>query len=814
MNISYNWLKEYINLTISPEETASKLTSLGLEVGSVEKTETIKGGLEGLVVAKVVECEDHPNSDHLHITKVDKGDGELLQVVCGAPNCRAGLKTILATLGTKLYSGDEEFQIKKSKIRGVESFGMLCAQDEINIGSSHDGIIELPEDAVIGTPAKEYYNVQDDYLIEVDITPNRADAISHFGVARDLAAALGTKAVKPSVDAFKVDNNSYKVNVEVANHEACPRYTGVTISNVTVKESPDWLKQRLTSIGQRPINNIVDVTNFIINELGQPLHAFNGDMIKGNRIVVRTVDEGTPFTTLDGVEHKLSSSDLMICNAEEPMCIAGVFGGLESGVKEGTTKVFIESAYFNPVWVRKTARRHGLNTDASFRYERGCDPNIAIYALKRAALLIKEVAGGEISSDITDIYPTPIDNFKVDVRFANVTSLIGKDLGKDRIKEIVTSLEMEITNETEEGITLSIPPYRVDVQRECDVIEDILRVYGYNNIVPGDSLKSNISYSAQPDSNKLQNRISQHLTGAGFSEILNNSLTKVSYYNGLESFPVENAVKIMNPLGSDLSVMRQTLLFGGLESVARNRNRRRQNLKLYEFGACYHYNEANKDAEKPLSAYSEEMHLAIWLSGNRYEPVWTDGERKLTFFDLKAHVINGLARLGITPAMYKAVETDSDLYKQAIELQTRGGKRLAVLGIVSTQILKSFDIDCEVYYADIEWKTVLKLVKGNAVTCKDLPKYPEVKRDLALLLDKSIRFEQIENLAFETEKKLLKKVVLFDVYEGKNLEEGKKSYAVNFTLLDTEKTLEDKQIDNIMQKLIKAFTEKLGASIR
>ncbi|MCQ2351495.1 MAG: phenylalanine--tRNA ligase subunit beta [Paludibacteraceae bacterium] len=814
MNISFNWLKQYIDLDINADETAKKLTSLGLEVDAVETVESIKGGLEGLVVAKVVECIDHPDSDHLHITKVDNGSGELIQVVCGAPNCRAGLKTIMATIGTKLYDGDNEFQIKKSKIRGVESFGMLCAEDEIGVGSSHAGIIELPDNVEVGMPAKDYYKIENDTLIEVDITPNRADAISHIGVARDLAAATGKKVNWPSVDAFKINSNSLPIKVTVTNSDACPRYCGISISGVTVKESPDWLKNRLTSIGLRPINNIVDVTNFILNEIGQPLHSFDADKIKGGEICVATVADGTKFTTLDGVERTLTSNDLMICNASEPMCIAGVFGGLDSGVTDGTKNVFIESAYFNPVWVRKTARRYGLNTDASFRYERGCDPNITIYALKRAALLIQEVAGGSIASEITDIYPTPIEDFKVDVTYKKINDLIGKEIDKDTIKSILNGLEIKIASETAEGLSLLVPPYRVDVKRDVDIIEDILRVYGYNNVMPGTSLKASISYSSFPDSTKLQNNVSRHLTGAGFSEILNNSLTKLSYYNGLTSYPVENAVRIMNPLGSDLSVMRQTLLFGGLESIARNRNRKRTNLKFYEFGECYHYNKERAGGEHPLAAYSEELHLCMWLSGNRYEQSWTDSERPLTFFDLKAHVLNILRRLGINPELFVEKPFESDIYSQALKIETKNGTELATLGIVAGKQLKAFDIDADVFYADINWKKVLKQIKSNTIKFADLPKYPEVKRDLALLLDKSVSFEEIENLAYQVERKLLKRVVLFDVYEGKNIEEGKKSYAVNFTLQDTEKTLEDRQIDGIMQRLIKTFQDKLGATIR
>lgn len=814
MNISYNWLKNYLNFDLSAEDTAKKLTSLGLEVGTVEEIQTIKGGLEGLVTAKVVECEDHPNSDHLHITKVDAGSGELIQVVCGAANCRAGLTTILATVGTTLYSGDESFSIKKSKIRGVESFGMLCAEDEIGIGTSHEGIIELPEGTALGVPAKQYYNIEDDYLIEVDITPNRSDAISHLGVARDLAAGLNLPLNRPSVDGFNVENNDYVVDVTVENSDACPRYSGVTVNNVKVTESPDWLKNKLLAIGLRPINNVVDVTNFVLHELGQPLHAFDGDKIKDNKIIVKTLTEGTKFTTLDGVERSLGENDLMICNAEEGMCIAGVFGGLDSGVTESTTKVFIESAYFNPVSIRKTARRHGLNTDASFRYERGCDPNITVYALKRAATLIQEVAGGQISSNIIDIYPNPIEDFKVSVTYNKINSLIGAEISKETVKQILSGLEIKIESETEDELNLLVPPYRADVKRDVDVIEDILRVYGYNNVNPGVSLQSAISYSKQPDSTKLQNKVSDFLSGAGFNEILNNSLTKVSYYNDLKSYPVENAVKIMNPLGTDLSVMRQTLLFGGLESISRNLNHRQNRICMYEFGECYHYNSENKKENNVLSAYSEELHLGMWLAGNHTNATWADKERKFSFFDLKAYVVSSLTRIGIKAEACVSSKNEEDIFSQGINICTRGGKCLVSMGIVSKKLLKAFDINTDVFFADFNWKLILKQLKNSKVTYKDIPKFPEVKRDLALLLDKNVNFEEVEKIAYETERKLLKNVVLFDVYEGKNLEEGKKSYAINFTLQDAEKTLQDKQIDKVMQNLIKAYETKLNAKIR
>ena len=814
MNISYNWLKQYIDLTLTPDETAARLTSLGLEVGTVEPVQTIKGGLAGLVVAQVLTCEDHPDSDHLHVTTVDFGGEVPVQVVCGAPNCRKGLKTILATIGTKLYDGDKEFSIKKSKIRGVESFGMLCAEDEIGVGSSHEGIIELPDSAVVGTPAKDYYQLEDDALIEVDITPNRADAISHYGVARDLAASLGVKARKPSVDAFRINEHGRSIQVQVENAKACPRYTGVTILGVRVGESPDWLKRRLLAIGQRPINNIVDVTNFIINELGQPLHCFDANQIADDKVIVRGMPEGTPFVTLDGVERKLSAQDLVISDQRKALCLAGVFGGQCSGVTADTRDVFIESAYFDPVTIRKTARRHGLNTDASFRYERGCDPNICVYALKRAALLIQEVAGGSVSGDIIDLYPEPVEDFKVTLRYDKVNRLIGKDIDKDTVRNILTGLEMQIDSDNGEEMQLRVPPYRVDVRRDVDVIEDILRVYGYDRIQPNDSLKSSISYSETPDSTRLQNRAGVHLAGEGFMEIMNNSLTKQSYYANLASYPAESAVRIMNPLGSDLSVMRQTLLFGGLESIAHNRNRQRQNLKFFEFGACYHYNAERRDPEKALAAYSEETHLALWMCGDVREPSWTDAGRKANFFDLKGSVIGLLTRLGIPAGAYTSRPYQADIYRQAIELETRQGKRLATLGVVSDTLTRGFGIDTEVFYADLEWKALLKVAGNHKIVFTDIAKFPEVRRDLALLLDKSVTFEQVENTARETERKLLRQVTLFDVYEGKNLEAGKKSYAVSFILQDPDKTLDDKRIDNIMQRLIRAYEEKLGAKIR
>lgn len=820
MNISYNWLKQYINLDIEPEEVSKILTSIGLEVGGVEEVQTIKGGLEGLVVGEVLSADNHPDSDHLHVAKVNIGSGEPLQIVCGAANCRAGIKTIVATIGTKLYSGDECFTIKKSKLRGVESYGMLCAEDEIGVGTSHDGIIELPADAVIGTLAKDYYNVKSDYVIEVDITPNRIDATSHYGVARDLAAYFALhnpkyKLTKPEVSAFKVENNSLPIKVTVENTDACPRYSGVSISGVTIKESPEWLQNYLRIIGLRPINNVVDVTNYVLHSMGQPMHAFDADKISGKHLIVKNLADGTKFTTLDGVERTLSSADLMICDEKGGMCIAGVFGGLESGVTDATKNVFLESAYFNPVSVRKTARRHGLNTDASFRYERGCDPNNTIYILHFAALLVKEVAGGTISSEVFDNYPTPVVPFPVELTYDRINSLIGKEITKDEVKTILKGLEIEVKSETDTTLQLAVPTYRVDVQRDVDVIEDLLRIYGYNNVLPGTSLKASISYSTRPNSYKLQNLVSEQLTGCGFNEILNNSLTKSAYYENLACLPVANSIMVMNPLSNDLNCMRQTLLFGGLESIAYNINRKNGNIKFYEFGNCYFF-DANKEqtAEAPLKPYSENYHLGIWVSGNKTEQSWVGKQEKTSFYQLRAYVDNVLARMGVNLKRVVYGAYSDDLLSEGISIYTPTGKLLGVMGIVDAKQRKRFDIDDEVYYADINWNNVLSEIKNFRVSYTDISKFPEVKRDLALLIDKTVQFADIAKIANETEKKLLKDVYLFDVYEGKNLEANKKSYAVSFILQDENKTLTDNQIDGIMKKLIKNYEDKLGAKIR
>ncbi len=800
MNISYNWLKTYVDIDVSIDEVSKILTSIGLEVGGVETVQTIKGGLEGLVVGEVLTCIDHENSNHLHITTVDVGEENPLQIVCGAPNVGVGQKVVVATVGTTLYSGDESFKIKKTKIRGVESFGMLCGEDEIGVGTDRSGIINLPNDVKVGTLAKDYYGVETDTVLEIDITPNRADA-------KETVTKL------PSVDDFKVDNTDRTIPVVVENSESCPRYAGVTISGIEVKESPKWLKNRLLAIGLRPINNVVDVTNFILHELGQPLHAFDADKITSNEIRVKTLPKDTPFTTLDEVERKLSDKDLMICNADEPMCIAGVFGGAYSGVTETTKNIFLESAYFNPVNVRKTARFHTLNTDSSFRFERGIDPNNTIYALKRAVLLIQEVAGGKVSSDIIDIYPNPIQNFKVTLNKEKISKLIGKNIEQDTVRKILKGLEITIVSENEMEYQLEVPPYRVDVQRDVDVIEDILRIYGYNNVEDGEHLNSTLSYTQSPDSHRLQVLISEQLTGLGMNEILNNSLTKERYYQDLQTYPMDKCVKIMNSLSTDLSVMRQTLLFGGLENISRNIKYRQPNLKFYEFGNCYSF-KSNTQSDDRHDFYSESFHLGMWITGNKFSDSWISGTEKSSVFELKSYFINILERIGFDTKKLKTEPTNNELLSTGLSYKTRKGVELGYFGIVSKKATKMTDVNAEVYYADLNWNNILEEITGNKLNCKEPSKFPEVKRDFAFLLDENITFGEIEQIAYKTEPRLLKKVTLFDVYQGKNLEAGKKSYAVNFILQDENKTLTDKAIDAVMSKIRKQIETQLGAKLR
>lgn len=820
MNISYKWLKEYVDFDLTPQETADALTSTGLEVDALEEVQSVKGGLKGLYVGKVLTCEPHPNSDHLHVTTVDLGKGEPQQIVCGAANVAAGEKVIVADIGCVLYDGDKEFTIKKSRLRGVDSFGMICAEDEIGIGTDHSGIIVLPDDAPVGQPAAEYYHLESDWVIEIDITANRADALSHYGVARDLYAWLVQRGYKtslhrPDCSKFTVDNHDLPIEVEIENKEACKRYACVSITGCEVKESPKWLQDKLRVIGLRPINNIVDITNYIMMAYGQPMHCFDADMVTGHKVVVRTQPEGTEFVTLDGEKHILGEHDLSICNAEESMCIAGIFGGKGSGTYETTHNVVLESAYFHPTWIRKSARRHGLSTDASFRFERGVDPNGQIYALKQAAILCKELAGGKVSMDIKDVYPEPMSDFKVRLNYEYCDRLIGKQIGHDVIKSIAQSLEMKIEHEDSEGLNLIVPAYRVDVQRPCDVVEDILRIYGYNNVEIPTELRSSLTVTGPEDEeHKIENIIGEQLVGMGFNEIMNNSLTKTSYYHELNKYTEETTVRVMNPLSADLGVMRQTLLFGGLESIMRNANRKNANLKFFEFGNCYHFHKEKYTAESPIKAYVQEYHLGLWVTGKRVEGNWNHPDQETSFYELKAYVDNVFRRVGLREETVVVRETDNNIFSRGLIVENRGGKILAELGIVALKLQKEFGIAKEVYYADINWTALMKAVRKNKLEFHELSKYPAVSRDLALLVDDSVEFGQIATIAKQTEKKLLKRVELFDVYQGKSLPEGKKSYAVNFILQDENKTLNDNAIDAIMKKLVHQLTTKLGAELR
>ncbi|MFA9389834.1 MAG: phenylalanine--tRNA ligase subunit beta [Prolixibacteraceae bacterium] len=817
MNIAYSWLKEYIKTELTPQQIGDVLTQIGLEVGGIEEVETIKGGLKGLVIGEVISCAAHPDSDHLSITRVNVGK-ITLPIVCGAPNVAAGQKVIVATVGTTLYDGDQEFKIKKSKIRGEVSEGMICAEDEIGLGNSHDGIMVLDSEAIVGTEAAKYFKVENDYLIEVDLTPNRIDGASHIGVARDLVAFLKqTEEIeysRPSVDAFKINNHNLEIPVEIITTEACHRYAGVTISDVTIKDSPEWLQNRLRSIGLKPINNIVDVTNFVLFETGQPLHAFDTAEIKGNKVVVKTLPAGTKFTTLDEVERQLHADDLMICNAEsEAMCIGGVFGGATSGVKDSTKNIFLESAWFDPVFIRKTARRHGLNTDASFRFERGTDPNGVIYALKRAALLIQETAGGTISSEVVDIYPQPAEPFEVEVKLANVKRLIGIEIPVEKIKKILTSLEVEIVAETADNLLLKVPPYRVDVKREADVIEDILRIYGYNNIAPEAHVNSTIQYSPIPNPEKVKNQVSDYLASNGFNEIWSNSLTKPTYYEGLETLKAENTVTIFNPLSQDLGAMRQSLLFGGLEVISRNSNYQNSDLRLFEFGNTYFY-KGGENLKSPADKYGEEFHLGVFLTGNKMAENWTSVATKTSFFTLKSCVDNILKRLGFNLDKLKIESAKNDLLEEGLEYMRGDGKSFVQFGYVNRKLAQNAEIDAQVYYADFNWNNIMLQLSNHKTSYSELPKFPAVRRDLALLVDEQVSFSQLKAVATKTERKLLRNVDIFDVYKGDKLPEGKKSYAMSFILRDDEKTLNDKAIDATMNRLIAMFERELGAKLR
>lgn len=820
MKISFNWLKQYVETELDAEQTARILTDIGLEVEGFEKTESIRGGLAGLVVGEVLTCEKHPDADKLHVTTVDLGDGVPVQIVCGAPNVAAGQKVVVATIGATLYPVGEEngFKIKKSKIRGVESFGMLCAEDEIGVGTAHDGIIVLPSDVKAGTPARDYFGIEDDYLLEIGLTPNRVDAASHYGVARDLAVYLRSQGMPcrlalPSVESFGQDVAGRQIAVEVLDSEAAPRYMGVTMTGLRVGPSPEWLQRRLRAIGMNPKNNVVDITNFVLHETGQPLHAFDASKIAGDRIVVRTCDEGTPFVTLDGVERKLSADDLMICNDREPMCIAGVFGGLDSGVTETTTDIFIESAYFNPVRVRKTAKRHGLNTDSSFRFERGVDPDMTPYALRRAAVLVRELAGGVISSPVTDLYPVPVEPFRFELSFDRVRKLIGKDIPTETIRQIVAALDVTVESESEDGVLqVAVPPYRVDVRREADLIEDILRIYGYNNVEIPQHVNSTLSYAPHPDRDKMVNLFSDTLSANGFNEIMSNSLTRSAYYEGLASYPAERCVRILNPLSNDLNVMRQTLLFNMMEAIALNANHRNADLRLYEYGNCYFY-DAAREADGGLAPYSQRSMISMAVTGTDHVPSWNVRSEPATFFTLRAAAEKVLRRFGLDLGDAATEPFESDLYREAVCCRFNG-KKLLEMGVVSKKIRNRFDVRNEVYYLELDFDALLKLTRNHTVTACELSKYPEVRRDLALLLDRDVTFAQLHAVAFTTEKKLLKQVALFDVYEGDKLPAGKKSYALSFMLEDTAKTLTDQVIDRTMNNLIRAFERQLGAQIR
>ena len=824
MTISNNWLKNYLNFNLNPEQLSELLTDCGLEVESLEHWQSVKGGMEGIMIGEVKTCAKHPDADRLSITTVDVGTGELLPIVCGAPNVAAGQKVVVATVGTTLYSGDESFVIKKAKLRGQPSEGMICAEDEIGLGTSHEGIMVLDPKAKVGTPAAEYFEITEDYIFEIGLTPNRTDAMSHIGVARDIKAVLenldfqsGNKKERelhlPKVDGFKPDNINLDIPVVIENPEACPRYLGVTLSGLEVKESPAWLKNRLNAIGLRPINNIVDITNYVLHETGQPLHAFDADEITGNMVLVKKMPEGTPFITLDEIERKLTANDLMICNTEEGMCIGGVFGGIKSGVTEKTKNIFLESAYFDPVHIRKTSKHHDLQTDASFRFERGVDPEMTLYALKRAAMMMKEIAGGTISSEIKDEGKKAFEKVRLDVTWKNITRLIGKELGKNTIENILKSLEFEIHNVNENGLTVSVPLYRVDVTREADVIEEILRIYGYNNVEIPTHQNSAVAHISKPEPEKVRKIAFEFLSNNGFNEIMNNSLTKGSYYENSEAFEAKESVQILNPLSRDLNVMRQSLLFGGLETIIYNQNRKSPDLKLFEFGTVYKKNKDISKSEQVTKKYSESLYLSIFTTGSNQNESWNTETRSTDFFDLKAILTNLLHRLGTPITRFQLEPTEMAYFSQGLKGELEGNQVFEI-GKIADSVLKQFDIKEAVFHVNLNWDALFKKVDPEQTGFTELPKFPEVRRDLALLIDQSVTFAEIEKLAFETERKLLKKVNLFDVYEGKNIEPGKKSYAVSFTLLDEQKTLTDKVIDKTMKRLIQVYQQKLNATIR
>jgi phenylalanyl-tRNA synthetase beta chain len=820
MKISYNWLKNYLDSGLSAPEMAEILTSIGLEVDSLEHVETIPGGLSGVVVGEVLTCTDHPDSDHLHVTTVDLGAEGVQQIVCGAANVAAGQKVLVATVGATLRptGATESFKIKRSKIRGVESLGMICAEDELGIGTNHDGIMVLTPDAVVGTPAKEYLNIEEDWMIEIGLTPNRVDGASHYGVARDLAAYLrahGREATlkRPSIEAFEVENHSLEIPVEVLNHEAAPRYAGLTITNLKIAPSPEWMQNYLRTIGLNPHNNLVDITNFVLHELGQPLHAFDADKIEGDRVVVRTCAEGEKFVTLDGVERTLSAEDLVICDAKKPMCIAGVMGGAYSGVSDTTTKIFLESAYFNPVWIRKSAKRHGINSDASFRFERGIDPDQTVYALKRAALLYKELAGGEVSSDVIDIYPEKMEPFRFEFSLARANRLIGKEIPRKEVLQILAALDVAIETDRGDILEVAVPPYRVDVQREADLVEDVLRIYGYNNVEIPQHLHTSLTIAPKPDKDRLQTTASNFLTANCFTEIMSNSLTRSGYYDKLTSYPVANCVRILNPLSVDLNVMRQTLLFNALEAIRLNTNHRNPDLRLYEFGNCYFYDAAKKGTGDSLAPYKEIYRLGIAVTGAEVHQSWNAAARQSSFYTLSGVAEQLMRRFGFDLYKMQIAPLESDLFSEGLAYRL-AGKELFQIGVVSPALTRPFDIKTPVYFLEMDFGHLVRSTAKNRVQAAELSKFPVVKRDLALLVDKEMTFRQLRDIAFATEKKLLTSVGLFDVYEGDKLPEGKKSYALSFTLEDPTQTLTDKVIDRVMGNLIEQFEKRAGATVR
>jgi phenylalanyl-tRNA synthetase beta chain len=817
MKISYNWIKDYLKIDLDPHKVAEILTGIGLEIEATEDWESVSGGLTGVVVGEVLTCKKHPDADKLSVTTVSIGSGELLHIVCGAPNVTAGQKVPVAPVGTMVFRGDERFELKKTKIRGELSEGMICAEDELGLGTMHEGIMVLSPEAVPGTPASEYFKIEKDFVFEIGLTPNRIDSGSHFGVARDLSAFLSINkilngpAILPSVNDFKPDDNSGTFEISVENHNDCLRYSGLNIRGVTIGESPEWLKNRLRAIGQNPINNVVDITNFVQNEIGQPLHAFDADKISGKKIIIKNLPEKSKFFTLDNIERVLSSKDLMICNTEEGMCIAGVFGGVKSGVTQATKNIFLESANFNPVTIRKTSKRHGLHTDASFRFERGADPNITVWALKRAALMIKEIAGGRVS-EIKDIYPLPVKNAIIEVSYRNINSLIGKVIEPSTVKKILTALDIKIENETAESLVLSIPAYRVDVHREADVIEEILRIYGYNNIPIENHVNSTLTYVENPDGEQVKNRVSDMLSSNGFAEIMSNSLTPSAWYEDNEDFEVSQLVKLANPLSSDLNIMRQTLLFGGLSSIAWNINRQNNDLKLYEFGNCYFF-KSDKPAAKQVDKYFEKTNLDLFITGQKERLSWNHKSEPTDFFFVKSYVEMVLNRLGIKPESLIIEEGGKKYFTESLSYSSNN-LFIAETGKISKKYTQRFDINQDVYYGHIEWDSVLKLLRKHKIQYVELPKYPAVRRDLALLLDSRIKFSQIRELAYKTERNILKDVFLFDVYVSESLGKNKKSYAISFILQDEFKTLTDKNIDKVMDSFIRIFEKELGAQIR